>query len=92
MPILHRLIQTINQSELLKGIFDLSKRIINFSLLYLVREGISEEDGQNIKPKLDPCEVDFLKPSEMKIISSSPEVSETEDALLKRLSEGYIWQ
>ena len=90
MPILHRLKQTINQSGLLQGIYDLSKIIIEFSLLYLVREGISEEDGQNIKPKLDPCEVDFLKPSEMKIISSSLEVSETENVLLKRLSEGQL--
>jgi hypothetical protein len=68
----------------------MSKIIIDVEFLYLVREGLSDEDGLYVKPKLNPCDIVFLKPSDMKVISESPEVPQTEDDLLKRLSEGCL--
>jgi hypothetical protein len=68
----------------------MSNVIISFSPFYLVREGLSDEDGLNLKPRIDPCDVGFLKLSEMSVISASPEVPETEDTLLKRLSAGWL--
>jgi len=90
MSLLIKLAQTVNQNQSLQRLHHRSKKIIDVSLFYLVREGLSDEDGINVKPKIDPCDVVFLKPSEVKVIAASPEVPETEDALLKRLSEGCL--
>lgn len=90
MSFLNRLAQTVNQSQFLQRLYQMSKIIIYVQLFYIVREGLSEEDGLNVKPKLDPCDVDFLKPSDMKVISASPEVPQTEDVLLNRLSGGCL--
>ena len=90
MTLLNRLKQTKNQSKFLQSLYDMSKIMISFSLFYLVREGLSDEDGLNVKPKIDPCDVGFLKPSEIKDISANPEVPETEETLLKRISEGWL--
>jgi hypothetical protein len=64
--------------------------LIDVHPFYIVQEGLSEEDGVNVNPKLDPCNVLFLKPSEIKVISASPEVPQTEDVFLKRLSDGCL--
>ena len=90
MPLLDRLKQTKDQSKFLQRLYDMSNLIISFSLFYLVREGLSDEDGLNVKPKIDTCDVGFLKPSEIKDISANPEVPETEETLLKRLSFGWL--
>jgi hypothetical protein len=57
---------------------------------YLVREYIVEESGLGLQPKLDPLEVRFLEPAEIRAISQSPEVKESEDTLLKRLDNGCM--
>ena len=57
---------------------------------YLVREYIVEESGSGLQPKLDPLEVRFLEPAEIRAISESPEVKESEDTLLKRLDNGCM--
>jgi len=67
-----------------------SKKIVNVLPFYIVREGLSDGDVLNVKPKLDHCDVGFLKPSEIKVISASPEVPETEDDLLERLSRNCL--
>ena len=90
MSLLNRLAQTVNQSQLLRSLYDISKMLIEVILFYIVREGRSEKDGLDIKPKIDPCDVVFLKPSDLKVISTNPEVPQTEDDLLKRLSEGCL--
>jgi hypothetical protein len=68
----------------------MSKKIIEVEFFYIIREGLSGEDGISAKPKIDPCYVGFLKPSDIKVISESPEVPQTEEELLKRLSEGCL--
>ena len=90
MSLLNLLKQMKNQSKFLQRLYDMSQIIISFSLFYLVREGLSDRDGLNVKPKIDPCDVDFLKPSEIRAISANPEVPETEDTLLKRLSADWL--
>jgi len=90
MPFLNRLAQTVHQNQFLQRLYDMSKIIIDVDPFYIVREGLSVEDGINVKPKLDSCNVCFLKPSEMKIISTSSEVPQTEDVFLKRLSDGCL--
>jgi hypothetical protein len=90
MSLLNRLRQTVKQSQFLERWYHLFKAILEVNLFYLVREGLSYEDGVDVKPKLDLYDVIFLKPSDMKAISTSPEVPQTEDALVKRLSEGCL--
>lgn len=90
MPFIFRLAQTVNKSQFIQRLYHMSKIIINIHPFYIVREGLSDKDGLNVKPKLDPCHVVFLKPSDMKAISSSPEVPQTEDVFLKRLSDGCL--
>lgn len=90
MPLLSRLLQILYQIQLLKRLLQLSKPIINVNLFYLVREGLSHENMLDVTPKLDPCDTVFLKPSDMKFISTSPEVPQTESELVKRLSEGCL--
>lgn len=90
MPLLNRLKQIKNQSKTLQRLYYILNLIIGFNLFYIVWEGLSDEDGLNVKPKISPCDVIFLRPSEIKKISENPEVPETEDTLLKRLSAGWL--
>lgn len=90
MPFLYKLAQTVHQSQFLQLLYDLSKIIIDVHPFYIVQEGMSEVDGINVKPKLESSNVCFLKPSEMKVISESPEVPQAEDVFLKRLSDGCL--
>ena len=57
---------------------------------YLVREYILEESAVGLQPRLDPLEVRFLEPAEIRAISESPEVEESEDTLLRRLDNGCM--
>ena len=88
MYFFNQLRQVIKQNEFLSLLYDKSKIIIQFYLFYIVREGLSEEEELLVKPKIAPCDVSFLYPSEMKAISANPEVPETEYDLLNRLSRG----
>lgn len=90
MSLLDSLPQKLNQSRFLKYLYHMSKPVIDVVPFHIVQEGLSGTDGVNVKPAIDNCDVVFLKPSDMKVISASHEVPETEDTLLKRLSEGCI--
>ena len=90
MYFLNRLKQTVNQTKFLQCLNLMSKKIIEVELFYVTREGLLEEDGINVKPKIDPCDIVFLKSSDIKAISESPEVPETEDELMKRLSDSCL--
>jgi len=82
--------RTVNRNKFLRRLYDLSKKVLNIVPFYLFLEGFSDESLLNIKPDLEPCETAWLGPSDMKAISVHPEVPESEEALLKRLSQGYI--
>jgi len=90
MPFLYSLKQLVNQNQLLQSLFNISKMIINVIPFYLVREGLSNENELTVFPKINPCKAIFLSPIDMKVISSNPEVPETKDILLERLSSGCL--
>lgn len=92
MAILRKVKQTVNQNYFLQYLYDRSKSIVNIIPFYLVREGIFDEIDLNLEPKIkvDQCETGFLGPSDMKAISASPEVNDTEEALLERIANGCL--
>lgn len=67
-----------------------SLRIVYFRPFYLVEESLSDETHLNLMPKLAPCTVTPLGPSEIKLISKSPEVDDSEETFLRRLANGWL--
>ncbi len=57
---------------------------------YLFREYLYEECDLNLNPRLDRIEVGFLDSSDLKAISKSPEVPDSEETLLRRLDNGCM--
>ncbi len=80
----------VKENPLLGFIYRRLTSVLIIVPYYLVREYLSEESELNLKPELDGFEVDFLKSLDMKAISESPEVNDSEDRLLKRLDNGCI--
>ncbi len=80
----------IQENLFLHSLYRLISRIIKIVPYYVFQEFLYDEHQLNLKPDLDPLEVCVLEPSDMKTISSNPEVAESEDILLKRLVHGSI--
>lgn len=80
--------ELVKQNPFLKYIYDKVSLVLEIKPYYIHREFLSEEGNLNIEPKLNDYTVDFLNPTEIKDISASAEVPESEDVLLGRLSNG----
>lgn len=57
---------------------------------YLIREYFLDENELNFQPKLKSLDVEFLLPSEIKIIAKNSEILEGEEELLKRYQDGCL--
>ena len=84
------IVRMVKENPLLGFIYRRLTSVIEIVPYYLVREYLFEESELNLKPELDGFEVDFLKSLDMKAISESSEVNDSEDILLKRLDNGCI--
>ncbi len=80
----------VKENPLLVFIYRRLTSVLEIVPYYLVREYLFEESELNLKPELDGFKVDFLKSLDMKAISESSEVNDSEDILLKRLDNGCI--
>lgn len=90
MPFLNRLAQSVKRGKYLRSFYDLFKKVVEINLFYLVREGCSGDDSFDIEPKISPCEIFLLKPTDLRDISNNEEVPQSEEELLGRLIEGCI--
>ncbi|MBN2845556.1 MAG: GNAT family N-acetyltransferase [Deltaproteobacteria bacterium] len=90
MSLSGKLAQMVNKNPFLRRLYDASQKILHVSFFYIVREGLTDDGRLNVKPKIDSWDVVFLKPSDIKDLSENPEVPESTDLLLERLTNGYL--
>ncbi len=80
--------EIIRRNPVLRYLYEKLSLIIVIKPYYLIQEFLFEEENLNLRLKLDGCTVGFLTPTEIKAISANPEVPDSEDDLLKRLTNG----
>lgn len=84
------IVQIVRENPFLDYIYRKSTSIMEMVPYYLFKEYLSDESDLNLKVNLDGFEVCFLGPSDMKTISSSTEVNESEHILVERLANGCL--
>jgi len=92
MKFLFQIKTIINNNSALQFLYDRSKSLVLFAPFYLTKEGLDLQVGTEIIPKIriDDWGLVFLGPSDMKQVSETPGVKETEQELLKRLETGCL--
>jgi hypothetical protein len=80
--------QRYRDGLILNSIYDsLKQKIFEVNLFYLFQEEtFSETDLLEIQPKIEPVEVEHLKPSDMKHLAVKAERDYSEDKMVKMLS------
>ena len=91
MSLLYSIKKIINSHQILECIYYRLKSIIRIIPYYLVEEGVSNENNNNIKPKMDTnrLEVGLLHAADMKSLSQNPEMNISEQRFLNRLKNGW---
>lgn len=84
------IVKTVREIPFLDYIYRKSTSILEIVPYYLFKESLSEKMDFDLKVNMDGFELCFLTPSDMKTISSSPEVPEEEHELLGRLTDGCL--
>ena len=92
MKFLFQIKTIINDNSTLQFLFDRSKSLVLFVPFYLTKEGLDNQTGAEVKPKIkiDDWGLVYLGASDMKQVSETPGVKETEQDLLKRLEAGCL--
>ena len=92
MSLIYKVLQSAKQYKFINHLYRLSKFILEVKPFYLVQEGFIKEVESNVTPKIDlsRCEVGFLNPTDIKEISESPEVNETEKEMLNKLNDDWL--
>ena len=84
--------EIVRQNRILRPILRYIKKklylIIEIRPYYLHQEFLLDEGTVTLEPKLGHCTLGFLTPAEIKAMSASSEVSESEDILLEWLANG----
>jgi len=68
----------------------LKQKKFEVHLVYLFSKDILDEIDLDIQPKIEPLEIEHLKPSDMKYLAVKAERDYSEDMMLQMLSEGKI--
>ena len=66
----------------------LKKKKIEVSFFYLFKEGLFGDVDLDIQPKIEPIDVEHLKPSDMTYLAVKAERDYSEERMLQMLSEG----
>jgi len=92
MKFLYQIKTIINNNSVLQFLFDRSKSLVLFVPFYLTKEGLDNQTGAEVNPKIkiDDWGLVYLGASDMKQVSETPGVKETEQDLLKRLEAGCL--
>ncbi len=92
MKFLFQIKTIINNNSVLQFLFDRSKSLVLFVPFYLTREGLDNQTGAEVNPKMkiDDWGLVYLPASDMKQVSETPGVKETEQDLVKRLEAGCL--
>lgn len=80
----------IQENNILRKMYKSISSILKIIPYYIFQEFLYDEYQVNLKPDIEPFETRVLIPSDIKAISSNPEVVESEDILMKRLNNGSI--
>jgi len=83
-------VMAVKENPLLRRIYDALTSIVRIIPCYLFRERLLQEEGLNVKPRLDGCEIAPLQSFDIRAISAHPEVIESEDVLRERLANGCL--
>jgi ribosomal protein S18 acetylase RimI-like enzyme len=84
------IVKIVREKPFLDYIYRKSTSIFEIVPYYLFKEFLSDDRVFDLKTDLDRFEVCFLGPTDMKTISSSSEVYESEHELLERLTDGCL--
>jgi hypothetical protein len=91
MNIIRKVKERYRDGLLLNAIYGvLKQKKFEVHLFYLFSKDISDKTDLNIQPKIEPIEIEQLKPSDMKYLAVKAESDYSEDMMLQMLSEGCI--
>jgi hypothetical protein len=84
------LVLIIQENAFLHFIYRSMSKVVKVVPYYLFQEFLTDEKELDLKPDLDRWKICVLAPSDMKEISANPDVNESEDILLERLTTGCV--
>jgi hypothetical protein len=83
--------QRYRESLILNSIYGvLKQKKFEVRLFYLFLKDLLDATDLDIRPKIEPIEIEHLKPSDMKCLAVKAERDFSEDMMLQMLSEGCI--
>ena len=91
MNIIRKVQQSYRDDLILNTIYAILKqKKFEVHLFYLFSEDILDETDLDIQPKIEPIEIEHLKPSDMKYIAVRGERDLSENMMVQMLAEGCI--
>mgnify|MGYP001213398183 FL=1 len=92
MDFLSRFKYIVNKNIVLQTIYEKSKAFVRIVPFYVIEESADIRDVSNIGLKMNANELSvmLLGPSDMRQISETPGVKDTEEALIERLNNRWI--
>jgi len=84
------IVLSIQGNVFLYSIFNSVKKVVKIVPYYLFEQTLTDETALHVTPNLRPLKICLLESSDMKALSSHPEVIESEKDLLERFTNGSI--